>query len=269
VYGFRAANGVVLVTTKRGAQNQAPRVSLDGYYGIQNLTRFPFDPPANAYEMLTAWTQSEQNLGLARTITPETLDKWRVGAPGFESFNQKDVVISRPNAPQYNLNANVSGGASNATYYFSVGYVSQDWVMLDNDFNRTNLQANVQSDLSENLRVGVQLSGAVENRNNVAVSGREDPVFNMTLGTNSSWPMDNPYANSNPDYVNGDVRFLARLGSTFRKDISGWQEDRRKSATANLFAEYKLPFGIQSRATYSQTLRLNTFERQRFNVARI
>jgi TonB-linked SusC/RagA family outer membrane protein len=266
VYGFRAANGVVLVTTKSGTRNQAPRVSIDGYYGIQNLTRFPFDPPANAYEFQTAWVESEQNLRQSRSITKEELELWRIGAPGYESFNQKEVVINRPNAPQYNLNANVSGGAENATYYLSIGHVKQDWAMLDNSFNRTNLQANVQADLSDRLRIGVQLSGGQENRDNVAVAGREDPVFNMTLGTNSSWPMDNPWANGNRDYVNGDVRFLARLGSTFRRDISGFQEDRRRNATGNFFVESTLPLGIQARATYSHTLRQTLFERQRFNV---
>jgi TonB-linked SusC/RagA family outer membrane protein len=266
VYGFRAANGVVLVTTKRGRNNQRPRVSVDGYYGIQNLTRYPFGPrPANSYEFERAWVESEQNRGQARTVSPEELENWRIGAPGYESYNQYDVVINHPNAPQYSFNGNVSGGGENSQYYFSFGRVSQDYVMKDNTFNRTNIQANLRAELADGLAVGMQLSGGLENRDNVAIPGREDVIYNAMLGINSSWPMDQPWANDNPAYVNGDVQNLVRLGSTFTRDVAGFQEDVRRNANGNFFAEYTFPFGMQAKATYSNTFRLNSFERQRYS----
>ena len=265
VYGFRAANGVVLVTTKRGSRNQAPRIRIDGYYGFQNLTRYPFSPPANAYQFQRAWLESQQNRGQPRSITPEDLENWRVGAPGFESFNHYDVVIDNANAPQYNLNASASGGASNASYYLSVGHVGQEYVMEGHSFERTNLQTNLRAELGAGIVVGTQLSARVENRDNVAIPGRDDPMWNGFLGINSSWPMDNPYANGNRDYIHGDVRFLTRLGSTYTRDIAGWQEDVTRSLTGNFFAEYTFPFGTQLRGTYSSTFGLNTFDRQRFS----
>ncbi|HEX6068502.1 MAG TPA: TonB-dependent receptor plug domain-containing protein, partial [Longimicrobiaceae bacterium] len=94
VYGFRAANGVVLVTTKSGARDLTPRIRIDGYYGFQNLTRYPFSPPANAYQFQRAWVESQQNRGQPRSITPDELESWRTGAPGFESYDQYDVVIN-------------------------------------------------------------------------------------------------------------------------------------------------------------------------------
>lgn len=265
VYGFRAANGVVLVTTKSGGRNQAPRVRIDGYYGFQNLTRYPFGPPANAYQFQRAWVESQQNRGQPRSITPDELELWRTGAPGYESYNQYDVVINNPNAPQYNLNASASGGAENATYYLSVGHVGQEYVMEGHSFDRTNLQANLRTELGGGIVVGTQLSARVENRNNVAIPGRDDPMWNGFLGINSSWPMDNPWANGNRDYVNGDVRFLTRLGSTYYRDIAGWQTNVTRNLTGNFFAEYSFPFGSTLRGTYSNTFSLNTFDRQRYS----
>jgi TonB-linked SusC/RagA family outer membrane protein len=265
VYGFRAANGVVLVTTKSGARNMNPRIRIDGYYGFQNLTRYPFSPPANAYQFQRAWVESQQNRGQPRSITPEELENWRLGAPGFESYDQYDVVINNPNAPQYNINASASGGASNASYYFSVGHVGQEYVLEGHSFDRTNIQTNVRAELGRGVTVGTQLSARVENRDNVAIPGRDDPLWNGFLGINSSWPMDNPYANGNPNYINGDVRFLTRLGSTYTRDVAGWQEDVTRNLTANFFAEYRFPFGTQLRGTYSSTFGLNTFDRQRFS----
>src|SRR5690606_5757466 len=118
--------------------------------------------------------ESQQNRGQPRSITPDELELWRTGALGYESYNQYDVVINNPNAPQYNLNASASGGAENATYYLSVGHVGQEYVMEGHSFDRTNLQANLRTELGGGIVVGTQLSARVENRNNVAIPGRDD-----------------------------------------------------------------------------------------------
>ncbi|HEX6927282.1 MAG TPA: SusC/RagA family TonB-linked outer membrane protein [Longimicrobiaceae bacterium] len=265
IYGFRAANGVVLVTTKDGSRVRSPRIRVDGYYGFQNLTRYPFTPPANAYQFQRAWVESQQNRGQPRSITPEELELWRTEAPGYESFNQYDVVINNPNAPQYNINASASGGGPAGSYYLSVGHVKQEYVMQGHSFDRTNVQTNLRADLGAGIVVGTQLSARIENRDNVAIPGRDDPMWNGFLGINSSWPMDNPYANGNRDYINGDVRYLTRLGSTYRREIAGWQEDVTRRLTGNFFAEYTFPFGTQIQGTYSRGFSLNTFDRQRYS----
>ena len=236
VYGFRAANGVVLVTTKRG-RNQTPQINLDAYYGWQNLTRFPFETPANAHLFHLTRAESQQNRGLPVTMSPDELEKWRLGVePGYQSYNQYDYVVNNPNAAQYNSNISISGGSENTSYYISAGHVGQDFVMKGHSFSRTNVQSNLQATILRGLVVGTQLSYRIESRDNVAIPGRDDPIWNALLGTNSSWPMDNPYANGNPNYVNGDVRFLTRQSSTHHRDIAGWQEDNWNNATGNFFA---------------------------------
>ncbi len=265
VYGFRAANGVVLVTTKRG-RNQAPQINVDAYYGWQNFTRFPFETPANAHLFHLARAESQQNRGLPVTITLDELEKWRLGTePGYQSYNQYDYVVNNQNAPQYNGNVSVSGGSENTSYYISAGYVGQDFMMKGHTFNRTNIQSNLQTILVKGLTVGTQLSYRIENRDNVAIPGRDDPIWNALLGTNSSWPMDNPYANGNPNYVNGDVRYLTRLASTYTREIAGWQEDVWNNATGNFFAEYAFPFQLKARATYSHSYKVNKYDRQRYS----
>jgi TonB-linked SusC/RagA family outer membrane protein len=265
VYGFRAANGVVLVTTKRGT-SKAPQININGYYGVQNLTRFPFETPASAYLFHQTRAESQQNRGLPVTMPAAELEKWRLGTePGYQSFNQYDYVVNNPNAAQYSLNASVSGGSEKTTYYFSAGHVNQDFVMKGHGFNRTNLQSNLQTTIAKGLTVGTQLSYRIENRDNVAIPGREDPIWNAFLGANSSWPMDNPYANSNPNYINGNVRYLTRLPSTYTKEIAGWQKDVWNNATGNFFAEYAFPFRLKARATYSHSIKMNKFDRQRYS----
>jgi len=76
IYGLLAANGVVLVTTKTGKAAQGKtNITVDGYYGLQEYTRFPHPP--NAYEYMLGLAESDQNRGIATTITQETLDRWK------------------------------------------------------------------------------------------------------------------------------------------------------------------------------------------------
>ena len=79
IYGLRAANGVVLVTTKKGSKEEKVNVNVNGYYGWQNLTRFP--ELANAGQYVRGLVESEQNYGKdpSKLYTREELAKWQEG----------------------------------------------------------------------------------------------------------------------------------------------------------------------------------------------
>lgn len=137
--------------------------------------------------------------------------------------------------------------------------------MKGHNLDITTFRTNLRAQLTDGWAIGARVGAGLENRNNVAIPGRENVVFNATLGINSSWPMDNPWANGNRDFVNGDVRFLVRLGSTYDREIAGWQDGVRRNLDSSFFTEYTFPFGLELRGTYSHTFRLNTLERHRFN----
>src|SRR5690606_33688484 len=99
---------------------------------LQNLTRFHYMRMFNAYEFEYNEIDSNTNLGI---ITPVNLrdagraelEKWRLGEPGYETTNYYDLSINNPNAPQYQLTANISGGSQSAQYYLSAGHQQQDY----------------------------------------------------------------------------------------------------------------------------------------------
>src|SRR5690606_8089798 len=109
VYGFRAANGVVLVTTKKGSRTQRPQLRIDGYYGWQNISRalYPFGYGVTAYQQVNSVLEHEQNVGAPRSRTREEMEYWKT-APTYETW---PGVVNNANAPQINLNAAVSGGS--------------------------------------------------------------------------------------------------------------------------------------------------------------
>ena len=253
IYGLRAANGVVLVTTKKGTVGK-PTISVSGYYGLQNFTRYPH--PANAYQHVRGLAESAQNQGQpapnepvkGETITPDVLEKWRTGAPGYQSYDYYKMV-TRPNVPQYYANASVSGGSENVRYYLSGSHLSQEALIRDYHFKRTNLQANLQANITKRLQVGTQIYGRVEDRFNIGVPGGDD-YFNPFLSIFSMWPTESPYANDNPAYIN-QTHNLNVNPATYKKDVTGYAQDYWRSGKINLTGQYDFDFGLSLKAVGS------------------
>jgi TonB-linked SusC/RagA family outer membrane protein len=248
IYGMRASNGVVLVTTKRGTTNQKPTLSLSGYYGLQNFTRYP--QPANAYQHVRANAESEVNLGGTPTISPGDLSKWQQGTErGFQSFDYYDFIM-KPNVPQASINASASGGSQNTKYFFSVSHLDQDALIEDYLFQRTNFQSNIDMTLADGFTVGTQISGRLENREQVGVPGLDD-YFNPFLSIFTMWPTERPYANDNPNYVNGDVHNINVNPATYTKEVTGYIDEVYRNMKANFYAQYEFDFGLSLKGTYS------------------
>lgn len=258
IYGLAAGNGVVLVTTKRGKRGDKPTLGVSGYYGLQNFTRFP--KPGNAGQYIRGRLESEQNLGNnpANLYSPQDLAKWEAGVePGYQSFDYYDFVV-RPNVPQYYLTANASGGTEKSTYYLSLGHLNQDATIKDFNFNRTNLQANISSNILKGLTVGAQISGRIEDRHNVGVPGLDD-FFNPLLSIGSMWPTETPYANNNPNYIN-QTHNVNVNPATYRDDVTGYIDNVTRGGGAKFTAQYDFNFGLTAKGLYSYDYSNEDFE---------
>ena len=200
IYGVRAANGVVLVTTKGGAQNQKTSVNLDFNYGWQAWTSYP--RLLNAYEWAYSNYMLESNLGTLG-VTPDVaraeLEKWKNGTynpsagEDYRGFDWTSYVSKA--APQKHLHGSISGGDAKTTYYVSASHVDQDAVFKDFNFQRTNVQSNFTFDISDALKMGFRFSG---NRQE-----NTQPASGYSLIQESIYlvpPIYRPYANDNPDY---------------------------------------------------------------------
>lgn len=257
VYGLRASNGVVLVTTKKGKQDKVS-VNVNGYLGWQNLTRFP--TLANAAQYTRGLVEAAQNEGRdPRTLyTEEELAKWQAGTePGYQSYDYYDLVM-RKNIPQYHLNASITGGAEKSNYYLSVSNTSQDALMKDFSYNRTNIQANIESKIIDRLTVGTQISGRQEKMEDVGLPGG-DGYFAAILGMFSNIPTVGPYANDDPNYIN-HTRDFSRNPALFSRDIAGYKDNLYRNANINLYAQYDFDFGLKLKGTVSYNYTNNKFD---------
>jgi TonB-linked SusC/RagA family outer membrane protein len=262
IYGLRAANGVVLVTTKKGRMGGKTNINVSGYYGFQNFTRFPKPPDAATYMRGLAWSNQNRGFTNPATLSPEELAKWDAGTEkGYQSYDYYKHIM-RPNVPQQYINASASGGANNSRYYFSVSQTNQDALIKDFLFQRTNMQANLEAGLSKGLKIGTQISGRYEKRRQAGVPGLDD-YFNPMLSIFTMRPTERPYANDNPRYVNGDVNNINVNPATYNMDVTGYSRDDWRGIKPIFNIQYDLPFGLTAKGMFSYnytTQELEEFE---------
>ena len=158
IYGARASNGVVIVTTKRGKSGK-PRLTVSAYTGVQtaaNLIKM-----ANTRQYVNAYNVAAVNDN--RDQIPAAL------AATLPDVNWLKEVL-KP-AQQYNVQADVSGGGDNSQYIVSGSYLSQDGLIQNSSYNRYNLRTAVNSTLSKYFKVGTNANLTYAKTRQVGTSG--------------------------------------------------------------------------------------------------
>ena len=158
VYGARAGNGVILVTTKRGEEG-APKISFNSSFTSQSATSFLKHVTPSQYVELIREANLNDFSDADATFTEEDVRSYEEGIEGFEGGNWIDALIKN-NAPMQQYNLNISGGTENVKYFSSFGYVDQESFFRSRDFDykRYNIRSNIDINLNENLSLGVDMS---------------------------------------------------------------------------------------------------------------
>ncbi len=165
IYGARAANGVILITTKKlNTKNQKPTISLNAYYGTQTPTRLP--QMADALEFMTLDNEARANVGAGIAWNETQFEKVRNNtAPNY--FGNTDWVSSvlNSNAPQQNYALNVNGNLGNSGYLLSYRYFDQDGLTVGNSTGekRHNLRFKLDSKLLDRVQLSTNIGYTMRN----------------------------------------------------------------------------------------------------------
>lgn len=152
IYGSRAANGVILITTKRGRLNLKPVVNYDGYVGVQMPTALP--KMLGSVEYMQYLNESQKNVGLAPTFTDAQIETARNGTdPNFYANTNWPEALFKSYAPQQNHNISLTGGSADLSYYMSYARQDQQGLVVGNqyDANRNNLRLRLNSNKILNI----------------------------------------------------------------------------------------------------------------------
>jgi len=163
IYGSRAANGVVFITTKKGKSGKM-KVSYDASYGKSSVYGLPDMMDAIQY-------QSFKSLAVANnpTLTTKPVFTQIVGPKGLINTNWFDYIYRT--GESHNNNISLSGGNEGTSYYFSAGYNSQQGIIQKNDFKRMNVLANVDSRITKAITIGGKIAYSNESNNAAVTSG--------------------------------------------------------------------------------------------------
>nr|KHM49108.1 membrane receptor RagA [Coprobacter secundus] len=260
IYGVKAANGVILVTTKGGKKNQQAQVSVNAYTGWQQWTKYP--EMLNAYEWSYINYMKEVNDGIKSFdyTNPEKveaaraeLEKYKSGyynpetGEDYRGYDWWEEYIDKA-APQNYINASIIGGSDKASYYVSLSHVDQDAVLKEFNYNRTNLQANFDIQINKNVKIGYQGYGKIEKNINPAVT--YDAVASSLFELQ---PIYRPYANNNPLYLQYyNTNDGSRNIYAFTKDNAGTYDKTWRTIRNNITFEYKTPLkGLKFNALFS------------------
>lgn len=192
VYGAEGANGVVLITSKRG-KSQKTVVNLSAEYGVATPIRLP--ELMSSYDYLSLFNEASWNdngnpaIGFTSPVSDEVLEKYRTGIDRdlYPSTDWMDMLRDHTQSQRYTIN--FRGGGEKVRFFVSGAYYTEDGIYQKNKnaifdsnvkFDRYNLRSNIDFDLSRTTRMSVDMSGQYINR--VAPNKTASNIFNgMTL----------------------------------------------------------------------------------------
>ncbi|WP_297087370.1 TonB-dependent receptor [uncultured Draconibacterium sp.] len=172
IYGARAANGVVLVTTKTGEEGKVT-AEYNGSFGIHTVTKM-WDVIDNSAEYMELFNEARINSGLNSGLySDEMINAYRNTTDRnlYPNTNWMDHLFSP--APTWNHNLVFSGGNKGTKFNISLGYVDQQGVMKGFDYKKYNIRANLTSAVNEKIRFGLNFS-AKQGKKSGARQGADD-----------------------------------------------------------------------------------------------
>jgi TonB-linked SusC/RagA family outer membrane protein len=240
VYGTRAANGVVLITTKKGTGNRKFQLDYNGMFGGQKILYTTEMVDAIGYMQLR--NERSVNGGGAMEYTQADFDPYLNGTKQSTDW-WHPFVKEFPMQMQHNVSA--VGGTEKIDYFVNFGYYSQDGLWKEDNtsyYNRYNLRSNVTAQLAKGLKAEVMLNLMLDTR----MQQPEDTwrIFRQSWRESPLYPV---YVDDDPNYPTGSVPFLMSV------EKGGYNKYNQRLAQTNMALEWDIPgvTGLKARAMYS------------------
>jgi TonB-dependent starch-binding outer membrane protein SusC len=267
IYGSRAANGVVLITTKRGQSGKA-KISFNAYTGLSKISKKLDVLNADEWVAMattvanTAWVNSAAGRSASQTNEERrvilglpvgsvntsymTDDRWaQPGHPGLTYLDWQDEIYRT--APFGNYEISASGGTDNVHYFFSGNHLSQTGTVVGSDYKNYGARANIEANVGKSLRIGINIAPTYSENNAPDAEGKDNqsmkaaqisPVVEATAGNLSGSGAFGTYTWSSP-----------RLISPYAYLNSVTSMVKTTRLLNSMFAEYQVIPGLTLKST--------------------
>ncbi|MDB4926408.1 TonB-dependent receptor [Mucilaginibacter sp.] len=198
IYGSRGANGVIIVTTKRGSYNKRPTITFNTLHGLAAVDKSRMwhlvSGPENAALVNLAWINSGiDNPALNQTAANEPYRSIASGGRGTpeeqKTYDRLDDVFRTAVLSDYDLS--VQGGNKDTKYYIAAGYTNQQATIKPVYFNRASLKFNIDQKLSNKVTIGLSNGLYRSYRNQLIAGSTPRGIFESALLTGTNLPTNN------------------------------------------------------------------------------
>jgi TonB-linked SusC/RagA family outer membrane protein len=238
IYGARAANGVVLITTRRGRAGQST-TSLGAYFGQQEVRHTL--PVLNASQFATMVNQAYTNAGQPAPFTASQLGSLGAGT------NWQDAIFR--SAPVRNYEASFSGGSADTKYYLSGNLLQHDGVVIGTNMDRGSFRMNLDQNVSHKFRVGTRLTASRSDGNILPNGGAGQEVSSVVLNAILA-PPTLPIRNAGGEFFTGDNPLTGRpFPNPVATALDITNREQQSRGIGNVYGEYDLFPGLLVRST--------------------
>ncbi|GAB2796486.1 TonB-dependent receptor [Rhabdobacter roseus] len=231
IYGSRGANGVVLITTKRG-QAGKERIEYNFRYDLSQLPRKI--GVLNTEDYMAYSNEAYLNSGRDSVFNYLALANSR-----GDNFNWQDVIYRTSKTQMHQVS--VSGGDERLRYMIAANYLSQEGIITNSGFNRGTVRANLDRQVNKRLKVGLNFNGAMSKTTSVPQSTSNGNISgSVVAGAIFSRPLDKPYTDD-------EELDLALIGNPATLITLSEDDNRDRTVLLNLYAEYEIADGLKFR----------------------
>jgi TonB-linked SusC/RagA family outer membrane protein len=268
VYGSRAANGVILITTKSGKGQEKASINFSGNYAVQ--------VPTNAYNFLADYPRTlslHQRSAAVNTLRGNslfkdgTIDQWMalgmIDPIAYPNTDWWDVIIRNGAVQNYNLSA--SGGGDKSNFFISVGLMDERGLQVKNDFKRYNARFNYDYKIRKNINTGVKFQGNWSKLNYALEDGFTDDDATNTAGFDLQYAIPGilPYEPISGNY--GGVMAYnedAQAYNPYTVYVNNLNTQNRQEANTSMYLDWTPIAGLTARVDYA----LNYYNQFRWNA---
>lgn len=182
IYGSRAANGVILITTKSGKEGKS-KITYNGRAGWQQVA-MPIDVVSDYVTYMQTINQASANAGAVQPFSNSIIEEWKQGTGNNEIYCNTDWFneVFKPSfITEHNIQA--SGGTKAVKYLVSLGFLHNNGTMKGTKYQRWSVRANISADVTKWLRISANINGLYGRKNAIEVSNAMASVSNSSPGT--------------------------------------------------------------------------------------
>jgi len=242
IYGSRGANGVVIITTRRGSTGKKG-VNFDMYTGVQRVANKLDMMDAQQYARFVNEAAPKTNPAYAIPYTDAQIDAMGKGT------DWQDELFRTARISNYNLGFN--GGTADAKYYLSMNYFTQDGIIIGSNYKRGTLRFNLDNKISNQLKMGLSSQISYENQLQANVNTTGGSGGGTLLDALLSSPITPVYDSTGAyTFKNGPQPYAIEVGNPVAAANLNSDKNKNTRIFANVFGEWEPVKGLKLRSSF-------------------